>query len=502
MRKCVKKHSLFLFKNTSTLKFVAVFALALFLRALPEFLSGAYPVGFDASAGYVPAVLALPDGSPMVLFGWVYSPLTIYLLWFVRVLTNVDVYLLLKVAGPVFYGLFGVSFCYMLSQGLGWSDKKSFVVSLLLLLQPAIMRMGWDQFREELGLMLFFVLLALTRMDLVKGARSKPFFVVVLSVLIVFSHQLAAILFFVVAIFQFFDVVIKKQEFWHIFITILPAAIIFIWQIYMSYLVDVEFNSRFVPLYLTRGTELFVFKNYFLSDPRFLGGDYWTVLSYVGCLSLYVVVPLIPLAMKGFFKDRVFMPILVWLTITSFSILVFPWFAFAEYWWWILLLPIPLTIYVGHSLEKAEVFINVKRMKKVVVALLLLGVVSFGYASSVIKIGYPYAYYYLPAGMVESSIPIEDIPELENALEWTNTNAPTNTTVLVPEKFQGFAYVKFRQDINIIIAPPLMNLEEVNNMVNWEEKEVWAVYYLKETGDIADEMVELMISEQVGVFKK
>lgn len=498
----MKKRSLSLFKNTSSLKFVAVFVLALVLRALPEFLSGKYPVGFDALGGYVPAVLALPDVSPMRLFGWVHSPLAIYLLWFVRAATSVDVYLLLKVVGPVFFGLFGVSFCYLLSRGLGWGDKKSFFVSVFLLLQPAVMRMGWDQLREELGLMFLFVLLAVTKMDLVKGARCKPFLVVVLSVLIVFSHQLAAILFFVIVIFQVFGVMIKKRkEFWYGVAAVFPAACFFVWQLYMSYFVDIDFSAHFVPLRLSGNTGNFVFSNYFLSDPRFLGGDYWRILSYVGCLSLYVVVPLIPLAAKGFFKDKVFMPMLGWLCVMSFSILVCPWYAFAEYWWWILLLPIPLTVFAGEGLGRLRVFSDFRQFRKAIIGVALLGVVAFGYAASVIPVGYPYAYYYMPSGLVESSVPLEDIPDIKSAFQWLNENAQLNSFIVVPEKMQGLAYTETRDDFLIRVLPPLLTLTDEYLPENIDTKSIYAVEYTKNIDSETFSGLQVAESGKISVFK-
>ncbi len=47
----------------------SVFLLSVAVRALPEFLSGSYPVGFDVLAGYVPSVLTLPDNSGQGDFG-------------------------------------------------------------------------------------------------------------------------------------------------------------------------------------------------------------------------------------------------------------------------------------------------------------------------------------------------------------------------------------------------------------------------------------------------
>ena len=165
----------------------SVFLLSLLVRALPEILSGSNPVGFDVLAGYVPSVLTLPDNSALKVFGWAWSPLAVYFLWIIRLLTRCDVYLLMKVVGPVFYGFFTLSFYYLLRQGLKWNQKKCFVVALIFLLQPAVLRIGWDQFREELGFIFLFVLLAKTEGNFVNGSKTKPLLVLTLSMLIVLS---------------------------------------------------------------------------------------------------------------------------------------------------------------------------------------------------------------------------------------------------------------------------------------------------------------------------
>ena len=481
--------------------FFGLFVLALFLRAIPEFLSGVYPVGFDMLAGYFPSVAALPAIDPMKLFGWAYSPLAIYLTGFFQILTGGDIFLLLKIVGPVFYGFFVASFYFMLSRGLGWSSRKSFVVSLLFLLQPAVMRTGWDQLREESGLIILFVLLGVTKLDFVEGAKSKPFSVLALSILIVFSHQLAAILFFVIAGFQLTGALSKRQKrLWLSLVLIIPSALLFIWQLYGQF-ANPSYSNHFMPLTLPSGTGNFVFTNYFLSDPRFLGGDYQQVLSYVSCLSLYVVVPLVPFAIKGFFKDRVFTPMLIWLSAMSFSIVVYPWYAFSNYWWWILLLPIPLTVYAGHGLDILNIFSDVKRRRKALFGLGAVGVIAFGYATSLIPIGYPYAYYYIPSGLVSSSVPFEDIPDINQAIEWTNQHIPSSALVIVPENFQGLAYVNLRNDIRIRIVAALMTLEEVGSLINSKEEKYWAIYYINEVGgNDENPFVQHISFGEIGVF--
>ena len=458
-----------------------IFSIAFVIRLLPEFLSGPYPVGYDLLAGYAPSLYVFPDDAPLRLFGWAWSPLAVYILWFFWKLSGVDLFSFLKMAGPVFYGLFVLSFYYLLWRGVGWSEKKSFVTALLFLLQPAVLRTGWDQLREELGFVFLFVLLAETRLDVIAGARKKPFMVCLLSVLVVLSHQLATVLLFVVMVWQFMDILVRKRSLpLRGLVAFIPSAFVFIWGLYGQFVCP-NYSDRFMPIQLPSGTGFFAFTNYFLSDPRFVGGDWFRVLAYVGSLSLYCVVPLVPLAVKGFFKDNVFMPILVWLCVASYSIVVFPWFAFSHYWWWILLLPIPLTVYLGEGLERLEIFTsNPKRFKIAVAGLILLCIVGFGYATSIIRIGYPYAYSYLPSGLVESAIPFEDMPEFMEALEWVNQNATVNFTVIVDEKFQGIAYAELRTDIKILVAPPLMKLSDVFEIIDKRVSlSCFVVYYEK-----------------------
>jgi hypothetical protein len=475
--------------KSNTAKIVIIFLFAAGLRAIPELLSGAYPVGFDTMQGYAPSILALPDNSPMKLFGWAYSPLAIYLLGSVYELTKINVYLLLKIAGPIFYGIFSATFYYLLTHGLKWSTRKSLLVTFILILQPAILRMGWDQFREELGLSFFFILLGVTKCDIVSSIKKKSaaLLVLTLSLLIVFSHQLAAILLFAVVLWQLLTYETKRgKAFVTSILVIVPSVLIFAWQINGQFL-NPTYDIHFSPLQLPNGASLFPFTNYFLSDPRFIGGNYLTILSHVGSLLLFSIMPLIPFAIKGFSKDKVFLPMLIWLTIASFSILVYPWFALQMYWWWILLLPIPLTVYTGKCLEKIKIFKHKKRLGVNLVAIAALAVIAVGYASSTVIVGNQYSFTYMPSGLVESSIPIQDIPDAVSALKWTNENLPANSTVIVPEKLQGLAHIYIKSaEIKIRISQPTLTLETVLDQSQLTlSKNLYSVYYIREVGNLS-----------------
>jgi hypothetical protein len=474
-----------------------IFVIALVLRAIPEFLSGPYPVGYDLLAGYAPSILALPDNYTMILFGWFGSPLAIYILWGLWVLTQVDLFGLLKVAGPVFYGLFAASFYFLVWKGLGWSKKKSFFTALIFLLQPAVLRTGWDQIREELGFMFFFILLSKTRCDVVFGAQRKPLTVMILSILIMLSHQLAAILFLVVVFCQVSVSVIRSNVKYLFKMTaLLPCLIIFTLQIFFAYFVNINYSPHFVPMSLPTGTSFFAFSNYFVHDPRFVGGNYLMIPAYVAFLSLYTVVPLIPLAVKGYFRDRVFAPMMLWLLVASYSLTVFPWFALSYYWWWILLLPIPMTVYAGQALDRLGVFTLRKHGKAFAVGLVLLSIIVGGYASSNINL----ANSYMPSGLVESCVDFDSIPDIKDAFEWANTNLPYNATVIVPEKFQGFASMYSRIDLKLRVAPPLLSLNEVVTRVAGEIGSTYAIYFEGEVEE-TDNIMELESFKRVGIYQ-
>jgi hypothetical protein len=479
-----------------------IFAVAFFIRLLPEFLSGPYPVGYDLLAGYAPALCVFPDDAPLRLFGWAWSPLAVYVLWFFWKLSGVDLYLFLKVAGPVFYGMFVLAFYYLLSRGLGWSVKKSFITSLLFLLQPAVLRTGWDQLREELGFVFLFILLAKTKLDIIGGAKQKSLTVIVLSVLVVLSHQLVAILLFVVLLWQFMSSLIRKGVLYlKGFVVFIPSVFVFVWGLYGQFVCP-NFSVRFMPIQLPSGTGFFAFTNYFLSDPRFVGGDFFKLLAYVGSLSMYCVAPLVPVAVKGFFKDEVFTPMLVWLCVASYSIVVFPWFAFSYYWWWILLLPVPLTVYGGQALERWAVFTNGRHFRTVLAGVFLMGIIALGYSSSSLRLGYPYAYTYVPSSLLESCVDFKDVPNIRDAFIWINLHLPEKAVIVVPEKFQGFAFLYSRSDLAIRVAPSLLNLSQIVAIIEGGENgAMYAIYNLKEVGDLKNVTENLAIFGEVAIYR-
>src|SRR5437899_6812446 len=89
-----------------------VFALAALLRSIPEVLAGKYPVGFDVNAYYPYLTLSFPSISALDLLKA--GPLFYGVMWFIQFITGADIFLLLKIAGPIIYGILSASFLIFL----------------------------------------------------------------------------------------------------------------------------------------------------------------------------------------------------------------------------------------------------------------------------------------------------------------------------------------------------------------------------------------------------
>ncbi len=170
----------------------------------------------------------------------------------------------------------------------------------------------------------------------------------------------------------------------------------------------------------------------------------------------------------------------------SFSVLVFPWYAFSLYWWWVLLLPIPLTIYLGEFLSKNHVFrekMFPRRKALFCCALLIVGSIAVVYSTSAVNLFYFNTTNYLPTGLVESSVLFADIPDVQAAIVWVNKNVPMNSTVLVQERIQGFAYSGMRSDIQIRVSSSLISLNDASKFVFPKSNILYSIWFSDTVGN-------------------
>ena len=451
-------------------------------------------MGYDVLVGYLPSIQRFPDIAVLRLFGWIWAPLGLCLVWVLSFLSFGQIYLFLKVFGPILYGCFAVSFYRLVRTGLHFREKESFVVSLVFLMQPAVLRIGWDQFREELGLAFFFLLLAQISCDFIEGSRKKPWLVLGLALTIVLSQEIVSVLLFVVVSWQVASSLSARQNVTRTLAVVSPALSVFVAQVYGEFIDFPAFGNNLKPIEALAPVRI---SNY-LAGPPFGANDYVSLVVALGSLSIYVLIPMLPLSVLGYFKDRVFLPLVIWLLIASFDIVVVPLFGIPYFWWWLFLLPIPLTVYSGRALEKLNVLNVTKRFGAGLVLLALLAVVSVGYCTSMINLGYPNAYAYMPSSLVGSAVMYSDISSIQQALSWCNQNVPANSLLIVPENFEGFASIDSRADLIVRVAPPTFNLANALNGYSISGL-AFAAYYVDDVGNAP---VQLITSfGNIGVYR-
>jgi len=422
-----------------------VVTVAIVLRSIPEILAGRYPVGFDVTAAYPFIIATFPSESLVTMLGQ--APLFYALIWSVHSVSGIDIYTILKVTGPVLYGALAASFFVFLSSFLKFSMFKSLVGTLLFVFQPITLRISWDLFHNELGLILMIATLAV-----LGTIRShKRLIGSVLSVLTVLVHLIAALLLFAVIVGQTSVRGLSRDSLRQL-TPVVPAVGLFLVAL-LAFYMPVQ-GSRVIFLAPNpNASSPSILQNVYHDDFRFIGASYWLIPAYVGMLFVVSFAPLLPLAAKGVSRE----PSMNWMTgllaLGSFSVIVSPSASIPWYYRWEMLLIIPLTVFSLHGLEKMRLFVrsNYRFLTGLLLGFLVIGA---GYSSGLLSyMGVYGVNSYAPATMVQSSIPPSHIDDTVTSLKWLNSNSPRNSYLLTDERFLSFGYLTLRDDFRFAIQP-------------------------------------------------
>src|SRR5436309_312715 len=170
---------------------LGTFLAPLIIRAIPEFLAGPYPIGWDVITYYVPNLFDIASGN-MNAWGIIASTPVMYAIVVpIYLLTGASPILIFKILGPILYGLLGWSIFRFCQRRLQWQDSKSFYAVLFASAYFVMMRISWDAYRMELGLA--FLLLAESIVDEIPSRKSELNKLTLLS-LAVLSNQLVGVL--------------------------------------------------------------------------------------------------------------------------------------------------------------------------------------------------------------------------------------------------------------------------------------------------------------------
>ena len=414
-----------LVKSTKT-PYLFLFVIGLVLRAIPEVLMSWYPIGYETITHYAPPMMTFPGRTLVDVFSDAFraGPLFYVLMWLVTNVIGAHAFLILKVTGPLLYGGLAVSFFFFLKKGLSFDVKKSFVATLLCIFSPVALRLSWDRFRNVLGLAFLFVTLTMLR----SSHKFKWPITAFLAIITALTRDIIAIVMFATVIGYTF---LRRKDRVTSLLALAPAFVVFT---FMSLVYAIS-EGRVLWTYLT--------------NNQFTRGSYPELLGTVLLLFTVCYFLLLPLVIKGFWRNCLLDPMVAWLIIGSFSLLIIPWMAVPGYNRWQMLLVFPFSIYAVEGLRRLHLFSKDRR--KVLIAILMVFMtVGVGYSTGAFS--YMYAPY-VPVNLVQSSIDFSQIDDVIGSVEWLNNTAASNSCIVAEERFFGWVKIylaRADKDVTVI----------------------------------------------------
>ncbi len=328
-------------------------------------------------------------------------------------------------------------------KGLSWSPSKSAFVAILGTVYFVALRASWDQLREELGLVFFFVVLTLLINS--KGSSWKRYVALSLAMLaVVLSHQLVSVLMFGVVVFTIIYNLTRKDfgSSTKVILFSLPAILYF----FIIYFIGV-LQSGFLNYSTNVGSPLSSWTGF---------TSYQSMLTNTGGFFLYCFLLILPIAAISIWRHRN-IHLLSWLFF-SVILMLLPIASVSPY-RWVLMLVYPLAFYATDTLSRLK-SIKLKRFKlnvtNIVVLYLVLStsILSFGFIfmtseDPFVYFNPQYANYYefqIPSSMLQNTISITDCKNTANALQWFKTNENSSAILLTHTVFYSWALLKLKED--------------------------------------------------------
>ncbi|MEM3430845.1 MAG: hypothetical protein QXN20_08125 [Candidatus Bathyarchaeia archaeon] len=453
------------------------FLLGVFLRGIPELIVEKYPVGYDTTAHYIFNILNF--GRLDVVEMLRQAPLFYLIAYGSIQILGIDVFTLLKISGPVMYGLLCCSLYYFLRRGLGFRLDAATLGGLIFASQLVSLRLSWDMFRLELGLALMFTTIIL----ILRNSRGKGFLVAIFSILTVLAHQMASLTMFFTALWILIRRRSLGRELISDIVPLIPSGVLFTLILYITFLVPSAPDPKIVTLGSSR-----LFPSYFEIDPRFMEGGYITIVRNIALLMLFCYGLISPLIFRGFKRDEALDPMLVFFSVGSFSPIVFPFISMpAVYWRWILILIIPLSAYSALGLMKYRLLWRRRAAGIILIFTIFFGL-AVGYASGTLPLRGLYFTFtgrqpippnpgrtgygpveslntYIPATLVASSTSVENITgvidDCIGSLRWLDRNAKQESLLLAEERFTSWARLYTSEGTRLALYSGLTPIDKV-----------------------------------------
>jgi len=394
-------------------KFALVaFLVPLFVRSIPEILAGPYPIGYDSITAYIPFMRDWVLGRTGPQFDPVGGSLLFAIFGSVFSLGGLDPVAIVKSAGPILYGLLGISEYLFCRRVLTWSQQKGLLLVLVSATYFVSLRISWDLLRNTLGLS--FMLLTLVVGSSI-NSKQKTLAFAGLMLATGLAHLLVGTI--VISITLLRALVGTRIE-RSLIATTLPSIALVVISI-------VQLSAGGLPI-ATSGQTINAFDEY----------------AYVG----YIFLPLIPLAILGYRSLRSTL-LKFWLFVCAMGVIlgttplaISSEIVSPERWAFMMFLP--LTAYAvegfyrikgsGHAYGR-----YVKHMRWVWISFLL--VLAGSYVALPASQAFVYYRFFVPTSMMQSTIPVEESPNVIATFQWLSSNMQPGSVLVMTDPMYGWA---------------------------------------------------------------
>ncbi len=454
------------------------FLVPLIIRAVPEVLMGAYVTGFDTMGHYVPNTLLWLNGS---LNFWRFlgtAPL-FYTIIYGLASTGITLTAVLKVIPPVLHGFLGLSVYGYAKKGLDWSSGKSMITALLATIYFVSLRVSWDMLRNELALIVFFVVLLLMSKVSFLGSWKRYFLLSLAMVLVVLAHQLVSVIMFgVIALTVLYNFFREKHSVAKLVLVALPSVALFLVMLFITPEVS-DFRLIFGFSQSDGWLSLFGYSSYA------------TMLISVVGFFLFCFLPILPFIIIGF-KRLGNVQLRAWVLLGVIAALI-PLVSPSNL-RWLMMLTYPFAFFVTDALSRIRLAswkrfrITLNKIASVYLVL-TVSILAFGLISYTPEKPMPYfdtrffnGYaYQVPTSMLQNTVSIADCQDTEDALQWLNSTMGDNSVLLSHRAFYGWSLLALNRDR--VILYEYNNPEDTAKIVNQEgDSRIYLIWWVNGQG--------------------
>jgi len=440
---------------------------AFILRLIPELLSQPWPIGYD-TIYYARKITEDHVWSNMDIF--VENSPLFYIL--IAPFTAFDnIFVVLKAAAPLLYALLcGAVFTYA-SHGLEYGPKRALVCSLIFALQLSALRISWDLFRNELGLI--FMLLTFALLARFEGTRIQFALFGLLSTLASFSHEMVAALQLLVILNILTSKTLNKEISWRKL-----GALIVTFSPSITYVIFLTFWALSSPVRGPVKYEVSPFFDYIGSGP-YQYSTYMELITELARLFLILFSPVLSIVLLGMRKRlqhiNSFTVILLGL---SFLPVISPHCSPAFSPRWMFMLAIPFSFYAGEGLSLLyETSRDYRTIRFFIVLLVLPSLIFIALPPNLSLLSLlqtEKTRQYLPSSMLSNTVPLQDIPHLLESLAFLKHIMNSSSLLITHEAFYDWALIALGSHINVTSSIKLDPFAEAESFAG-SRREIYVI---------------------------